>query len=357
MAFSFFGTSIKANSLNIILPVGISFYTFQTLSYTIDVYRKTLKPTKNFIAFSAFVSFFPQLVAGPIERASNLLPQILHHRIFNKKQFIEGIRLMIFGFFQKIVIADTLAPVVNQIFNNYTYQSGGTLILGAIYFSIQIYGDFSGYSKIARGLAKLLGFELMMNFNFPYFSRSIGQFWRRWHISLNTWFRDYLYIPLGGSRTSKMKTIRNISIIFLASGLWHGANWTYIAWAIIHIGWFIVSFLLGNNRKHLEDRITEKNFLSKGIALLQIIRTFTIVTIAWVFFRAENITTGFHYLLSMNFNFDKSIEMLSIVILAITMDVLYLKFESKNFIYSIMLGAIIAASIMTTKAEFIYFQF
>ncbi len=186
-------------TLNVILPVGISFYTFQTMSYSIDIYRDKLKPTKDFVSFAAFVSFFPQLVAGPIERASNLLPQILKRRKFEKELAKQGIEFIIWGLFKKVVIADSLAPIVSDIFNNYTEYSGGTLICGAIFFAFQIYGDFSGYSDIAIGTSKLFGFELMTNFNFPYFSKSIGEFWRKWHISLSTWFRDYLYIPLGTS--------------------------------------------------------------------------------------------------------------------------------------------------------------
>ena len=201
-------------TLNIILPVGISFYTFQTMSYTIDIYRKKLEPTKDFIAFASFVSFFPQLVAGPIERASNLLPQILNKREFEYEQGVQGLRLILWGMFKKVVIADSLAPMVDNIFGNYQDLGGGTLWLGAIYFAFQIYCDFSGYSDIAIGTAKLFGFELMSNFKFPYFSRNIGEFWRRWHISLSTWFRDYLYIPLGGSQEGKWESIRNIFIIF-----------------------------------------------------------------------------------------------------------------------------------------------
>lgn len=211
-------------TIQIILPVGISFYTFQTMSYTIDVYRGNLKPTKDFISFASFVSFFPQLVAGPIERATNLLPQILGKRQFNSAIAIQGLRLIIWGMFKKVVIADSLAPVVNNIFSNYQDFDGGTLFLGAIFFAFQIYGDFSGYSDIAIGVSKLFGFELMSNFKFPYFSRNIGEFWRRWHISLSTWFRDYLYIPLGGSRGGKWMSLKNIFVIFLVSGFWHGAT-------------------------------------------------------------------------------------------------------------------------------------
>lgn len=232
-AFSFFGAEIKANSLNIILPVGISFYTFQTMSYTIDVYRRKLEPTKNFIAFSAFVSFFPQLVAGPIERASNLLPQFYKKRTFNYSNAVKGMRQILWGLFKKVVIADNCAEYANLIFNNSPDYSGVTLVLGAIFFTFQIYGDFSGYSDIAIGTSRLFGFELKQNFAFPYFSRDIAEFWRRWHISLSTWFRDYLYIPLGGSRGGTWFKIRNTFVIFIVSGFWHGANWTFIVWGIM----------------------------------------------------------------------------------------------------------------------------
>jgi alginate O-acetyltransferase complex protein AlgI len=217
-AFSFFGQEIQGNSLNIILPVGISFYTFQTLSYTIDVYKRKLEPTRDFISFSAFVSFFPQLVAGPIERATNLLPQFYEKRTFNYNNAVDGMRQILWGLFKKIVIADNCAEYANLIFNNSTDYSGITLVLGAIFFTFQIYCDFSGYSDIAIGTSRLFGFNLKQNFAFPYFSRDIAEFWRRWHISLSTWFRDYLYIPLGGSRGSVSMRIRNIFIIFIVSG-------------------------------------------------------------------------------------------------------------------------------------------
>ncbi len=223
-AFSFFGQEINANSLNIILPVGISFYTFQTLSYSIDVYRRKLEPTKNFIIFAAFVSFFPQLVAGPIERATHLLPQFYSKRNFDYSKAVDGMRQILWGLFKKIVIADNCAKYANIIFNNSDDYSGSTLVLGALFFTFQIYCDFSGYSDIAIGTSRLFGFDLMRNFNFPYFSRDIAEFWRRWHISLSTWFRDYLYIPLGGSRGGIWMKIRNTFIIFIVSGFWHGAN-------------------------------------------------------------------------------------------------------------------------------------
>lgn len=295
-AFTFFGQEIEIGTLNIILPVGISFYTFQTLSYTIDVYKRNLEPTKNFIAFGAFVSFFPQLVAGPIERASNLLPQILKKRSFNYCEAKDGLRLVLWGLFKKVVIADSLSPIVNDIFSNYSTLSSPVLIMGAIFFAFQIYGDFSGYSDIAIGTAKLFGIELMSNFKFPYFSKNIGEFWRRWHISLSTWFRDYLYIPLGGSRGSKLKGIRNVFAIFIVSGFWHGANWTFIFWGLFHALLFLPSFILGTNRKYVEIAKSGFNIVTAIKNVYRTVVTFALVTVGWVFFRAETISDAFTYL-------------------------------------------------------------
>ncbi len=297
-------------TLNIILPVGISFYTFQTMSYTIDIYKRKLEPTKDFISFASFVSFFPQLVAGPIERASNLLPQILKKREFKYEQAVQGFRLIIWGMFKKVVIADSLAPTVDNIFSNYQDFGGGMLWLGAIYFAFQIYCDFSGYSDIAIGTAKLFGFEIMSNFKFPYFSRNIGEFWRRWHISLTSWFRDYLYIPLGGSKEGKWKSIRNIFIIFLVSGFWHGANWTFIVWGLFHSILFLPSFILNNNRKYKSSVVGENSLLPTLKEFIQVVATFLLVTIGWVFFRSETIIDSFKFLslmisdLSLETSFD-----------------------------------------------------
>ena len=248
-AFSFFGADIKPNSLNIILPVGISFYTFQTLSYTIDVFKRKMEPTKDFIAFAAFVSFFPQLVAGPIERATNLLPQFYRKRNFEYSTAVNGMRQILWGLFKKIVIADNCAIYANDIFSNYGDYSGSTLLLGAIFFAFQIYGDFSGYSDIAIGTARLFGFDLMRNFAYPYFSRDIAEFWRRWHISLSSWFKDYVYIPLGGSRGGTWMKVRNTFIIFVVSGFWHGANWTFIIWGALNAIYFLPLMLMNKNRR------------------------------------------------------------------------------------------------------------
>lgn len=294
-AFSFFGQEIPTNSLNIILPVGISFYTFQTLSYTIDVYKKKLEPTKDLITFSAFVSFFPQLVAGPIERGTNLLPQFYNKRTFNYPKAVEGMRQILWGLFKKIVIADNCAEFANQIFNNSTDLNGSTLVLGALFFTFQIYGDFSGYSDIAIGTSRLFGFNLMQNFNFPYFSRDVAEFWRRWHISLSTWFRDYLYIPLGGSRGGTWEKIRNIFIIFIVSGFWHGANWTFIVWGALNAIYFLPLLLTNSNRNNLGTVAQGKLFPNlKEISLMSL--TFGLIVFAWIFFRAENIGHAYSYI-------------------------------------------------------------
>jgi len=293
-AFSFFGTDINANSLNIILPVGISFYTFQTLSYTIDVYKRNLEPTKDFISFSAFVSFFPQLVAGPIERASNLLPQFYTKRHFDYSKAVNGMRQILWGLFKKIVIADNCAQYANIIFNNSSEYSGSTLVLGAIFFTFQIYGDFSGYSDIAIGTSRLFGFNLKQNFAFPYFSRDIAEFWRRWHISLSTWFRDYLYIPLGGSRGGTWNKIRNVFIIFLVSGFWHGANWTFIVWGALNALYFLPILLTNNNRNNL-DVAAKGKFLPTIKEFLLMLFTFVLTVFAWIFFRADNIAHAINY--------------------------------------------------------------
>jgi len=294
-AFSFFGQDIQPNSLNIILPVGISFYTFQTLSYTIDVYKKKLEPTEDLVAFSAFVCFFPQLVAGPIERATNLLPQFYKKRTFEYDKAVDGMRQILWGLFKKIAIADNCAEYANLIFNNYQDYNGSTLLLGAIFFTFQIYGDFSGYSDIAIGTSRLFGFNLMQNFATPYFSRDIAEFWRRWHISLSTWFRDYLYIPLGGSRGGTWMKVRNTFIIFLVSGFWHGANWTFIVWGGLNALYFLPLLLLKRNRTNL-GVVAEGRMLPNLRELWHMGITFLLTVLAWVFFRAESIYHALHFL-------------------------------------------------------------
>jgi alginate O-acetyltransferase complex protein AlgI len=360
-------------TLNVILPVGISFYTFQTMSYSLDIYHGKLKPTKDFISFASFVSFFPQLVAGPIERASNLLPQILKSRKFKAKENIYGIKLIIYGLFKKIAVADNCAFFVNDIFNNYESYEGLTLVLGAIYFSFQIYCDFSGYSDIAIGTAKLFGFDLMLNFKFPYFSRDIGEFWRRWHISLSTWFRDYLYIPMGGSRGSRFSSIRNIFIIFIISGFWHGANWTFLFWGFIHAILYLPLFVFDKNRIYLVDINYKNNVLIFGTELFRIIKTFTLVTIAWVFFRSDSLFDAFVFLwniiskpLSTGFidyriqtpNSSMIFEPIILIIILLIFEIrLYRKqiFNDNYLIILIFLTYYLGNFINT--GEFIYFQF
>lgn len=306
-AFSFFGQSIDSSSLDIILPVGISFYTFQTLSYTIDVYRKKLKAEENFISFAAYVSFFPQLVAGPIERATNLLPQFSTRKTFDYETAKSGLQLMLWGFFKKIVIADNCAVFANTIFNNHLDYNWGSLVLGTLFFTFQIYGDFSGYSDIAIGTARLFGFKLKRNFAFPYFSRDIAEFWRRWHISLSTWFRDYLYIPLGGSRGSTAKKIRNIFIIFIVSGFWHGANWTFIIWGALNALYFLPLMLLDKNRQNI-DIIGEGKFFVSIKELLPMLVTFLLTMLAWIFFRSESLTQALEIVIRIFTFYNESVS-------------------------------------------------
>ena len=289
------GLNLNWDTLDIILPVGISFYTFQTMSYTIDIYREKLKASKDPIAFFAFVSFFPQLVAGPIERATHLLPQFSKKRTFDYNNAINGLRQILWGLFKKVVIADSCAHFANMIFDNYSNQSGSTLVLGALFFTFQIYGDFSGYSDIAIGTSRLFGFDLMKNFAFPYFSRDIAEFWRRWHISLSTWFRDYLYIPLGGSKGGNGMRIRNTFIIFLVSGFWHGANWTFIVWGLLNALYFLPVMLSNRNRQNI-GIIAEGKYLPTFRDGLNMFLTFVMAVFAWIFFRADNISIAFDYI-------------------------------------------------------------
>jgi D-alanyl-lipoteichoic acid acyltransferase DltB (MBOAT superfamily) len=294
-AFEIAGIQLHIKTLQLILPVGISFYTFHTLSYTIDVYRRKFEPTKNILSFFLFVSIFPLAMAGPIERATNLLPQINKPKTFDYASAVDGMRQILWGLFKKIAIADTAAIYVNQVFDTYQTQSGSTLLLGAVFFAFQIYGDFSGYSDMAIGIGKLLGYNFLRNFFYPYFSRDIAEFWRRWHISLTTWFRDYLYIPLGGSRVSKGRIVRNTFIIFLVSGFWHGANWTFIAWGAYHAILFLPLILLNKNRRYTDSIAPDKKFPNIR-ELLQMTMTFLLVVIGWIFFRADTIFQALLYI-------------------------------------------------------------
>ncbi len=362
----FVGFQANLTTLKIILPVGISFYTFQTLSYTIDIYRKQLKPTRDFLAFFTYVAFFPQLVAGPIERARRLLPQFQNDRHFDYFKAVSGLRLILWGLFKKTVVADRLAYSVNLVYENPEAFSGGELILATFFFGVQIYCDFSGYSDIAIGTARLFGFELIQNFKAPYFSKAIKEFWQRWHISLSTWFRDYVYIPLGGNRSNSMRWAINILLTFLISGLWHGANWTFLAWGGVHGLVYIV-----------ENRLTKSQL--KWPVWLSGIVVFSIVTAAWVFFRAENIgdafmifqrfgTTG-----AIHFNelFSSAVYgyySLIFVLLVFVLDALSKDGDVNNFVklmarplrwgfYYFLLAAIIFFGEFQAAPEFIYFQF
>ena len=377
-AYSFFGKAPSIQTLQIILPVGISFYTFQTLSYTIDIYRKKIEPTHDFIAFAAFVSFFPQLVAGPIERASNLLPQFFRKRQFEYDKAVDGLRQILWGLFKKVVIADSCGEYADLFFNHSDQYPGSALLLGTLFFAFQIYGDFSGYSDMAIGTARLLGFDLMQNFAYPYFSRDIAEFWRRWHISLSTWFRDYVYIPLGGSRGGVLQKIRNVFIIFLVSGFWHGANWTFIAWGALHAFYFLPLLLLNKNRKHL-NIIAPGRILPDLREFGSIALTFSLSTLAWVFFRAENMEHALQILGEIGSasilqfpDFEGKGKAFLTVLLIFMM--LAIEWQGRTFAYGIehtgrnwprllrwtfygMLIFAIGMFMQTTETPFIYFQF
>ena len=288
------GLKVNPYTLSVILPIGISFYTFHGLSYIIDIYKDRIKAEKNFVDYAVFVSFFPLLVAGPIERATHLLPQIKKERTFDYAKAVDGLRQILWGLFKKIVIADNCAEYANQIFNNSADHSGSTLVLGAIFFAFQIYGDFSGYSDIALGTARLFGIELLRNFSFPYFSRDIAEFWRRWHISLSSWFKDYLYIPLGGSKGGNWMRIRNTFIIFVVSGFWHGANWTFIVWGALNALFILPSIIFKTNRNNMET-VAQGKLLPTIKEFFQIVITFSLTVFAWIFFRAENISQAISY--------------------------------------------------------------
>lgn len=369
--FEWFGYALDWVTLDILLPVGISFYTFQALSYSIDVYKKKIKPTRDIVSFFAFVSFFPQLVAGPIERATQLLPQFYVKRSFSYTESVEGMRQMLWGFFKKMVIADSCAPIVSTIFADPGAFQGSSLAVGAVLFTFQIYGDFSGYSDIAIGVAKLFGFHLMRNFNYPYFSVNIADFWRRWHISLTTWFRDYVYIPLGGSRVSKPKVIRNTFIIFLVSGLWHGANWTFIVWGLYHALLFLPLLIVGKNKKDVHP------LTMNAKTCVHMIGTFILVVIGWIIFRSANMEECVFYmkhLFSLSlfslpdkdiFVFDTLVALGGIVVLLViewnsrTQDFI-LRFPSlPRFVrWGIYLGlAILCFLSYKEHQDFIYFQF
>lgn len=363
-----FGYNMSLTSLHIILPVGISFYTFQSLSYTIDVYKQKMKPTHDFISFAAFISFFPQLVAGPIERARHILPQFYVNRQFNYESAKSGMRQILWGLFKKIVIADSCSVAVDHIFTNYSRLPGSTLALGAIYFSIQIYCDFSGYSSIAIGTAKLFGFSLMTNFSFPYFSKSVAEFWRNWHISLSTWFRDYVYIPLGGNKGTLTKTIINILIVFTISGFWHGANNTFIIWGALN-GLFLIPsvFKKSNANKQAESKLIP--FVFEFASMLF---TFSLITFAWIFFRSATLTDATEYIKHM---FSKSlftypVQHTMALILPLILFLFSIEWIDKNYVdffkskvpvffrwLAYLILAIMCLVFYKQDQAFIYFQF
>jgi alginate O-acetyltransferase complex protein AlgI len=371
---SHIGLKVDPWLLNIILPVGISFYTFHGLSYVIDIYRNRIKAERNFVDYAVFVSFFPLLVAGPIERATHLLPQIKSARHFDYSKAMDGLRQIMWGLFKKIVIADNCAEYANLIFNNSDQYSGSTLVLGAVLFAFQIYGDFSGYSDIALGTARLFGIELLRNFAFPYFSRDIAEFWRRWHISLSTWFRDYLYIPLGGSKGGIWSKVRNTFIIFIVSGFWHGANWTFIIWGALNALYFMPLLLTSTNRNNLHI-VAEGQLFPTIKEFFMMLSTFGLTVLAWIFFRAENISHATDYIISIFtidfFSFPVIFPFKVLVLLVIFIILEWLgrehqfaiqKFYSKNRYFNFFIATVLLLSIyifgnLESKYDFIYFQF
>jgi D-alanyl-lipoteichoic acid acyltransferase DltB (MBOAT superfamily) len=367
-----FGLQTSPLLLNVILPVGISFYTFHGLSYVIDIYLKRIKAEYNFVDYSLFVSYFPLLVAGPIERATHLLPQVKVKRSFDFEKAKEGVYQIIWGLVKKVVIADTCATYANAIFDHYTSMNSLSLLLGAFYFAFQIYGDFSGYSDMALGMSKLFGLDLLRNFNYPYFSRDIAEFWRRWHISLSSWFRDYVYIPLGGSKVSKAKQIRNVFVIFLLSGFWHGANWTFLAWGFINALYFLPLLLLHKNRSNIET-VSLQLDLDSLKTVFSILSTFALTCLAWVFFRAKTIGDAFDYIRRIFSDRNFSLQYLenerySYEILLLIFAFVVVEWNSRTKIepisgryiwikVALCIVAIIAFGTYSDYKSFIYFQF
>ena len=372
--FTHVGLQIEPFSLSIILPVGISFYTFQTMSYSLDIYKGKLQPNDDIVQFFCFVSFFPQLVAGPIERAKSLLPQFSRVRTFDYDMAVDGCRQMLWGFFKKVAIGDNCAYFVNLIFADYSDYSPPSLFIGALLFSVQIYADFSGYSDIAIGCSKLFGIKLNQNFAYPYFSRNIGEFWRRWHVSLSSWFRDYVYIPLGGSRGPKGQAIRNIFIVFLVSGLWHGANWTFVIWGLFHALLFLPAFLTESNRTFLTP--IDPTRLPSAKALFQISGTFLLALIGWIIFRSESIADAYLYFMGFTKSGTESIVLNKFLLLELSISIAIMLIVewfhqhnehglsriqlgmNKTIRIAVYLGLILwTMSTAGQQQEFIYFQF
>lgn len=382
------GFHYNVPEFDIILPMGISFYTFQAAAYTIDVYRKDVKPVKSYVVFSLFITFFPQLVAGPIERSKNLIKQFYVKHRFRMENILTGLEIMLWGYFKKVVIADRISVAVNTVFNNCHSYSGLYFFVAMILFTFQIYCDFSGYSDIAKGSARVLGFELMTNFDRPFLSRNVKEFWRRWHISLSTWFMDYVYIPLGGNRCSRIKKYRNLFTTFLVSGLWHGANWTFIIWGALH-GVFQI---IGDMTRGIRGRISHALHFDTGFfgfisAVCSIFITFMLVAAAFVFFRANTVQDAFYifshmlwdfrkwttaqYLYEVFTNFGLNIFELKVSVIAIAVlmvtEILGGKhvnetlkswgFVPEILFYSFILVFILTAGVFYNAGEFIYFQF
>jgi D-alanyl-lipoteichoic acid acyltransferase DltB (MBOAT superfamily) len=382
-AFELFGLELQWEGLQLLLPVGISFYTFQTMSYSIDVFNRKVEATSDPIAFAAFVSFFPQLVAGPIERAASFLPAFSKVESFSYNRTVSGLRQMLWGLFKKVVIADQCAYYVDPVFRHSDQLPGSVLLLGAILFAFQIYGDFSGYTDIAIGVSRIFGFELRTNFRTPYFSRSIAEFWRRWHISLSTWFRDYVYIPLGGNRSGGGRSLINIFTVFLISGFWHGANWTFVLWGAAHAAAYVPQFLIGSHRKHLQIQGGFRIGISQAITFLQVLGTFLLVSLLWVLFRADSVTQAllifeqifsisiFHqpYMiepLSGNIVFPKKFMLLIMVFILVEWkgqeddNLLDGLVKHQHVLFRWLVYFVLGMSIMLTigkPVEFIYFQF
>ena len=383
------GWSVHPYLLKWALPIGISFYTFHGMSYVFDIYRGLQKPVKSLVDYAVFVSFFPLLVAGPIERASHLLPQVQRNRVFNYTQAVQGCRLILWGLFKKIIIADTLAPIVDALYQHPEQESAYTLILAMLGFSIQIYGDFSGYSDMALGTAKLFGFELLSNFRFPYLSRNVAEFWRRWHISLSSWFRDYVYIPLGGSKQGKWVAVRNTLIIFLLSGFWHGANWTFIVWGGLHAIAFMPLLLLNRNKQYSTDVVAQQQVFPSIKEFFQVLLTFVFVTCAWVFFRLPEIGQALGFFKHMFVNMvqhptqflhrpmakqthDDTLLWIPLMLLLSVMGDWYLRNNERVLkvprvawirhalyfvLFTVCLIKLIVSAVMATPINFIYFQF
>lgn len=374
-SLSLIGLKTNFWTLQVILPVGISFYTFHGLSYVIDIYYDRIKPEKNFVDYAVFVSFFPLLVAGPIERATHLLPQIKKQRKFDYSQATDGLRQILWGLFKKIVIADNCAELANLIFNNANDYNGSTLFLGALFFTFQIYCDFSGYSDIALGTARLFGIDLLRNFAFPYFSRDIAEFWRRWHISLSSWFKDYLYIPLGGSKGGIWMKIRNTFIIFLVSGFWHGSNWTFIIWGLLNALYIMPSIIFNTNRNNIEI-VAKGRFFPSLKDFFSIVFTFLLTVFAWIFFRAESVTKAIYYIKGVfSVSFFSKIQVVDSKLFVLLFLFMLIEWQGRansfaiyniksirlpiirKILYSLILIVIYLFGNTDVSLDFIYFQF